>query len=569
MRCSAVIPIGLFRSVFCVWLSITLSACGGSSSSTDPRSTPVAETPTVTPSPEPTSIQRPEPVNNGVTLSGRITYDYVPHTEGGGLDYSAMETRPVRGASVYILDENGGLMAFVATDENGDYSAQVVPDARIKVRVRAELYADGIPSWVIRVTDNTQSNALYIMEGSLATSGSSNSVRDLHAPSGWNGLTYGDTRVAAPFAIIDAVYEALTHLLLADPALQLPPTELRWSTENIPISGARADGNIGTSFYDPSEDAMYILGHVNDDTDEYDSAVILHEFAHYIEDVLSRTDSIGGRHTLNGAFDMRLAFSEGLANGFAGFVNGRGIYADSSGSQQGSGYEFSLEDNNIGNPGWFNENSVGKIIYDLADPANESVDNLALGLSPILNTLRANEYRQSDAMTSIFLFSDVFNHLNPQDAQMGLALLMQEEEISGRGKYGQGETNTSNHNISSALPVYVSLGVGNTVNVCGNNRAGEYNGLDVRRFLSISIDTEATYHFDLVTTLGTGEKDPDAVLLRNGKTVALFNSEKANRENQSVRLTPGNYILEVYERQNVVDLVEGDGGSACFDVSLR
>ncbi|VUD63796.1 hypothetical protein TDB9533_03184 [Thalassocella blandensis] len=547
--------------------STWLVGCGGGHSQS--QASPVVVISPPTPTPEPAVIQRPEPIENGVSISGLVTYDSVPHDADGGLDYAGTQIKPVRGASVYILDANDQLMAFVHTDAQGQYHAQVKPNTLVKVRVRAELYSEGTPGWVFRVTDNTQNHALYAMEGKLINSGASDSSRDLHASSGWGAMQYVSTRTAAPFAILDAAYMALQQILLADAAIRLEPVELRWSPHNIPVSGSRQDGAIGTTFYEPSSNSVYILGKENDDADEFDTSVILHELAHYIEDTLSRTDSLGGMHRLDDALDMRLAFSEGLANGFAGYVSEDGRYADASGPQQALGYTFTLEDNNIGNPGWFNENSIGKIIYDIADANNDNSDILALGFSPILQTLRSPTYKNSPALTSIYLFSDVFRQEQNLAAQTGLDLLLEAEFIFGTGIYGEGESNSSVYNISSALPVYVPLQQGETVNVCSNNRAGEFNGLDVRRFIRFSISASADYNFQMQTTLGTGDKDPDAIIRQRGRSVALLNSDTLHHESQTIHLEAGDYVLEVFDLFNVEDRIEGDGGSACFDVSLQ
>lgn len=548
-----------------VLLVLLLNACGGGGSN-GPNETPVVNKPT--PTPEPLDLQRPDPIENGVTLSGRVTFDSVPHNESYALNYDATERMPVRGATVYVLDNSDAVVAVGQTDANGQYQVEVHPNSMVKVRIRAELYEENTPSWVVRVTDNTNSYALYVLDGELANVGGVDSIRNLHAPSGWGVTDYTGQRAAAPFAILNAAYLAIQQLLVADPEINLPPVELRWSIQNIPVLGSRLDGNIGTSFYDPNETAMYILGHANDDADEYDSAVIVHEFSHFIEDTLSRTDSLGGSHTLAGALDMRVAFSEGMANAFAGLVTD-GIYADASGPQQGLGYGFSLESNNVRNPGWFNENSIGKILYDIGDSADDGVDFLSLGYTPIFQTITSPSFIESPALTSIYLFSDVYSQEQSAEAQLGLETLLETESIFGRGIYGEGETNDSTYNISSALPVYVPLELGGQVNVCGNNRAGEYNGLDVRRFIRFSILEEARYRFTLRTTLGTGDKDPDAKIILQGDTIYRLNSDTPNFEQDSITLEPGDYILEVFDHLNTEDIEPNDGGSACFDVRLN
>ncbi len=62
-------------------------------------------------------------------------------------------------------------------------------------------------------------------------------------------------------------------------------------------------------------DSMVILGDAGVDTDEFDAHVIAHEWAHYFEDVMSRSNSEGGAHLLGESLDASLAFSEGFAEG--------------------------------------------------------------------------------------------------------------------------------------------------------------------------------------------------------------------------------------------------------------
>ena len=381
------------------------------------------------------------------------------------------------------------------------------------------------------------------------------------------GAAYTEERVAAPFAILDAVYESLHVLLTADPNIRLTPSELRWSVNNIAAAGNRRNGEIGTSFYDPKQNNMYILGHANNDTDEYDKSVIQHEMAHYIEDTLSRSDSPGGPHTLSGAFDMRLAFGEGFANAFAGFVGGEGIYADSAGSKQNQGFNFSLENNHIGNAGWFNENSIGKIIYDIVDDNDDGEDTISLGFKPIYDTMVSNDYINSPAFISIYLFSDILKRMSEPSIATVIDSLLKDEDIMGSGIYGEGETNASASNISFVLPVYRELAQGDTINACGNNREDEYNGLDVRRFIRINIESSGSYQFSLNKTLGTGAKDPDIFILKQGRRVALLDSSAVDQERGTLSLSEGEHILEVFDYFNT-DQARG-GGSSCFDVTYN
>ncbi len=555
------------------------SGGGGSSSGSTPSPT---ITPTVTPAsvvtssptetltpvqtatPSPTVI--PSPV---VTISGALTYDFVPHSSfGAALNYGNISVKPIRGASIQVLSSSSQVLAQTTSDASGLYSVTVAQNLNVSIRVLAELSQSGSPSWDFAVTDNTSGNAQYVLQGSLASSGADNATRDLHAASGWGGAGYTAIRAAAPFAILDSVYEGLQQVLDADPTVALPPAELRWSILNRAVGGSRADGNIGTSFYDPSEDNMYILGDENSDTDEYDKSVIQHEWGHYLEDTLSRSDSIGGSHSLSGSFDMRLVLSEGFANAFSAIASEQQFYADSGGTLQGRGFRFSLEANSFGNAGWFSENSVGKIIYDIADDNNDGVDTVSAGFAPIYNAMTSSDYSQSTAMISIYLLIAEIKDISSSEVDSVLDALMLEEGLTGTGIYGDGEMNDSAANRSFILPVYNSLSIGSTVNVCSNNLEGlsEGNGMDARRFIRVNIPSAGSYFLSASTTLGTGAKDPDIEVFRRGSRVAVLDSGVDDSESGSVNFASGEYILEVYDFLNI-DGVTG-GGSACFDVSI-
>jgi hypothetical protein len=152
--------------------------------------------------------------------------------------------------------------------------------------------------------------------------------------------------VAAPFAILDSLHSAVQTLTSVDPEVDLGYTEMRWSTNNRAVPGSTAMGEIGTSSYYPDERVIYILGHANNDTDEYDASVIVHELAHYLENTIARADNIGGNHSIDGdLLDPRVSFSEGWCNAFASIVLGDEYYRDSGGSRQDVGYAFfSLEE---------------------------------------------------------------------------------------------------------------------------------------------------------------------------------------------------------------------------------
>ncbi len=502
------------------------------------------------------------------TISGTIEFEWVPTEDGGPLDYDNIVERPIRAARVQALNAAGSVLAETGSDALGQYSLSVALNTAVRIRVLAQTQASGAPSWDFAVSDNTSGNAVYAMQGELVSSGDTDSVRDLLAGSGWGGSSYTGERAAAPFAILDAVYEALQHVLAADATVNLPAAELRWSVNNRAVQGLRASGAIGTSSYLGGEGNMYILGDENNDTDEYDRSVIQHEFAHYLEDAISRSDSPGGPHRLGTEIDLRLAYGEGFANAFSGIASGQPIYSDSSGSQQGSGFGYSLEQNSIGGAGWFSENSVGKIIYDVADNANDGADTLSLGFTPIYQVLTDSAYIDSTAFISIYSFADGLRSEIGSDSAVDA--LLQAEGIFGTGVYGAGETNDGSGVASYVLPVYQQVSVGGSIEVCGNN--AEVNGDELTnamralRFIRVLIPSTGNYRFSASVSSATGNRDPDIYVYRRGEIVTGFTSSVDNEESGTVVLSPGEHIVELHDYLNIDG--ESGGGSACFNFTI-
>jgi len=245
-----------------------------------------------------------------VTISGAITYEFVTHfLRSPGLDFENAEVRPARGIQVVVLDALGNQLSSTLTSDSGEYSFTVEANTSVRIQAFARTVKTGTPAWDVSISDNTNNNSLYVLNGSLISSGSTDSIRNLHAPSGQGTPDYDNIRASAPFAILDTIYTTIQRFIAVDAEVVFPELPVRWSVNNNSLSGGdRAAGNIGTSFYSQGE--IFILGEADLDTDEYDAHVIIHEWGHYFEDMLSRTDSIGGVHSLRDRLDLRLAFGE-------------------------------------------------------------------------------------------------------------------------------------------------------------------------------------------------------------------------------------------------------------------
>ncbi len=503
-----------------------------------------------------------------VVVSGKATFDKVPHsTSTNGLDYISTLSLPVRLAVVEVIDAaSAAVLATVETDSQGDYSALVPTNTNVFVRVRAEMGRAGAPGWDLEVVDNTQGDALYVLESATFDTGNANSVRDLHAASGWTGAGYGSTRAAAPFAAMDAIYTGMESVLAVDPAAVFPRLTVKWSPDNSTATGDESLGEIGNTFFrrtgfDNRE--ILLLGKEDSDTDEYDSHVVIHEFGHYFEDAFSRADTIGGPHSSGDRLDPRVAFSEGWGYAFAGVAQDDPVTRDALGFGQASGFQIDVEDNSNLNPGWYSEGSAQTIIYDVIDSASDGVDSVSLGFSPVFDVLTGN-IDNSVPPATIFSFITLLKQANPAAGPAIDAIVSgQSIDSAAIDEYGSGETNDAGRG-SDVLPVYSGLVVGAGVtNVCslgGDSDFGTFNKLSVRRFLELPIPSTGGYRF---TASGPADSDPDVVLHRRGflgiyETIGPI-------ETFDVTLEAGDYVVEVYEFSNITDTPRG---RTCIDVSV-
>lgn len=344
------------------------------------------------------------------TVTGTVTYDFVPATynpqaRSGTLDFAHTTQKPVRGGVVAAMEGNN-VLATATTGDDGKYSLTFTPSGAGSLAIVAVAKTTS-PS--IEVHDNTDQGALWSVGAALdATS----TTKDLRATSGWTGTRYdASTRSAAPFAILDSMTTASRALLAVRPSTALPPLVVNWSPSNQPQSGDKTQGFIGTSHFSPAENQIYVLGADGIDTDEYDNHVIVHEWGHFIEANLSRSDSPGGQHGPGDALDPRLAFGEGYGNAMSGMALADPIYADTLWGGQGGTLTaggFDLENapspTDDPTPGPFSEMSVSRLLYDLWDSgSNEGFDQVALGLGPILDVLTGPE-KATQALTTVGSF---------------------------------------------------------------------------------------------------------------------------------------------------------------------
>lgn len=264
----------------------------------------------------------PPPAPGPYTIDGTARFESVPSsTMTFGLNYGGTTLKPIRGATVQLLNSSGQVLATTTTDDQGRYTFTLPSSQPVIVRVRAEARRAGSNAdYDFTVRDNTNDEALYVLDSASFTPTAS-MTRDVLAGSGWGGTSYTTTRAAGPFAMLDVLYQAQRKIATAAPNQSLPPLKAFWSVNNRPVEGTETQGEIGTTFYTRNtagEHALYILGQQDVDTDEYDSHVVAHEFGHFLQAAVSRDDSVGGGHGEGDKLDARVAFSEGFANAWSG-----------------------------------------------------------------------------------------------------------------------------------------------------------------------------------------------------------------------------------------------------------
>lgn len=534
-----------------LWL--LLAACGGGG----------ASGPSPAPPPPP-----PPPPGGSVTISGAVTFDFVPlNTATNGLNYAATAQRPARNVVVEAASSGGTILASGLTDAAGAYSLAVPAGTVLRIQARSRMQGPG-GLFDFTVRDNTSGNAVYLLTGALLDSGGANSTRNLNAPSGWGGASYTGTRAAAPFALLDTVLTSIGAVNTVAPGTSFETAQVFWSVNNRAASGSVASGEIGSTSFTRISGVPTILvqGSADNDTDEYDQHVIAHEFGHYLEDTQSRNDSIGGPHSLSQRLDPRLAFSEGWSNAFSGIALGDPVYRDSSGAGQSTGFRFNVESNIFSASGWFGEGSVHSIVYDVFDGADDGADVISAGFGPVYRArLNPAIMRNGTAPTTIFSYIEALKAEAGVSAAAVDALRLA-QSINGTGVDGAGETNDGG--VATSLPVLRTLTIGApAIVICSVDDAGTENKLGNRTLMRMPVGAPASVLLAMTRISGATARDPDFIVSLRGAEIVRALSGATDTETRTVSLSAGDHVVEGYDDRNISDA--GPSGDACYNFSAN
>jgi hypothetical protein len=504
-------------------------------------------------------------------VSGRIRFARIP-VSTTGWNFAGTTQQPARGITVELVNAgNSAVLATGQTDSNGSYSLAVPVNTSMFVRAKAEMVKTGAaPTWNVRVNDITlDANDNFVSSTSFAVSSANfnsgtGATQNLDIQSGW-GTTPGPatgTRDAAPFAVLDTVYRAITKLQTLDASIVLPSLVIDWGPNNT--GGVTFFTEAGVVGAGPTFSPKIVLAAQADvDTDEYDAQVIAHEFGHYVEFAFGRSDSIGGPHALGDRLDPRVAWSEGWGYFWAGFVNDDPVMIDSFGTNQGQASQFNVE-TSFSRPGWWSESSAWSILWDLYDSANDTGngDNVAIGAAPIWAAFTGSA-RTSEAFTSLFTAVSALKQANQSNStlisQINTLVTFHNTFAATLDDFGSTETN--NAGFAEVLPIYRTVTrsaapftVPSNILFPNDSQNGTDNKLGIRHYLRLA--GPGIVRITASTPTGLSQ-DPDVVVYKNGvQQVGILScttqpcGETGGNEDFTANLGAGTYVIEVYECNN-------------------
>jgi hypothetical protein len=553
-----------------------------------------------------------------VIVAGTVSFEFaLPNLNCRGLNLDNPDARPIRGVTVQLFDVlNSTVLGTTTSGADGSYSfSNIDASLDVLVRVRAELKSNGPAAWDVEVRDNVDTSAsppplasrpLYVVDFPQFNTGVANIAdADFLATTGWGGNSYTGPRMAAPFAILDAIMDGMEMITAVDSTTTFAPLDAYWSVNNKLVGSSGntpdeiANGELSTSFYSSGIDSLFLLGDEATDTEEFDDHVSMHEWGHYFEDNFSRSDSTGGSHGIGQTIDPRLAFGEGFATALAAIALENPQYCDTSAPMESSGFRLDTELENRGNQGYYNEMSVATLLYDLWDTAADGADNDSIGFAPIYNVMIGPQATTA-AFTSLLSFAtELRNSVPAADLAFVDAQLAEENvDLGALNIYGDGQT-TVPAGSRDVLPIYTVLPTdGTLINICTNSdfdSGRDGNKMSEHRFLKFTTSGNSTYNISVTAnpvpppttdapdpddpSLPRDRSDPDVFILRNGQLAAFGNgpsdgstgSSPVNSEVFTTQqsLPAGAYVMDLQEWRYADDEASSDyPEQVCFDVMM-
>jgi len=467
-------------------------------------------------------------------IIGKIEYERVHPLHNNStsqLDFTNITIETAKQITVQAIKRSGDIIATTTTDDNGAYSFTKLPENTfIRIRAFAKMFKKN--KWDVKVIDNTNDEAQYVLDGSFVSTGTQSTRRNLKA--------LASTKQSPPFAILDSIYLAMQKVINTDSSIIFPPLKMNWTVNNTE-SGTYYDG----------DDNIMLQGDQNGDSDEYDDHIMIHEWGHYFEAKFSRADSIGGGHGSGDHLDIRLAFGEGWGNALSGIVTDNPIYFD---TMSGSGWNMNVEHATHDTPGWFSEASIQRILYDLYDSNDDGSDQLSLGFKPLYNVLTSSQ-KTTKTFTSLFTFIKGLKDITPNNAELIDRIVTSEEINKIVDIYGS--------NRKDNIPLYRKLTVGTTLsNICVDTIYGIQNKLNNHKYIYFTVNDSGSKTIRITRSSGKINSDPDFKLFKVAPFKNVASGESATKEVEEIsyNFSAGEYLLDVYDTSFK--------GNICFSVKV-
>jgi len=477
----------------------------------------------------PSVVLRVLPNDNGPVqiISGAAFYQKIDVTDAG-LDLTHPMMTPIRSARVEVFSRSSqSIVAVSETDSRGRFSVPVPFDANLTVRVLSRLRSNDI-----RVADNTNQGQVYVISADIDGRVARSDV-----------VLADNTRMSGAFNILEMIKRSNDLLETADPNLVPPSLAIFWSSRNAKGAGIIniGQGLIGTTYFNVSTNTAYVLGDRSDDSDEYDDAVIIHEYAHLLASKFSRDDSPGGSHSLGDMLDPRVSWSEGWANFFASAVRNDAIWRDSRGPNGATLLRYDLEDNvpaGDSHPGYWSEASVDTILWDLYDDHADTADDVQF---PFAQIWAAFTDLRTDRFVYLPYFLEHFIARAPASAD-AVRQMVQSRSIEFQPNVRPSVT------YPFPSPMSVGASVTGTVDSLSTRRN---NLVTSSHFYSFTTNGgAATIRLD-ITGLGPGENgnanDLDLFLMdASGRMIDRSDSGlNGQSERIATKLDAGTYVVEI------------------------
>jgi len=319
----------------------------------------------------------PEVVAEPLRLEACVTFDARSPTPTGAS--RLRRPLPARLITVRALDREGQPVAIGVTNDEGCFALDATTlAASVELVSQVKLAPHDLM---------------------VSTDGGGNEPHRLRVPLPERGATIhvaDEEAMAGALHILDAMLRGAIAVK-GWVGLDLPPFFAYWgrgqTTEWSFYTGERPAGS--------GRYTIELLGgepnqQFTTDTDEHDETIVLHEFGHFVFDVLTTDSSHGGGHPRGFLLDPGLAWEEGRATFFAAAVMRHPKYLDTIGVEPHGSLRVhhDLERGAHDEPhGIGSEAGVAEILWDLADGTGELPDSdrdgVALGPAGVLEAMRA------------------------------------------------------------------------------------------------------------------------------------------------------------------------------------